>query len=697
MVQQRRRPDDVQTRFTNALSNIQSKMKSPSIKPPKISNDGAQEEGEDVTPLSLRIFIGGINPLNGLTSQMVLDRLPQTGLSNVHLGHTYLHGTVQDAAQRALVQRTLHNCKWKQCKLSVENAKEDFLTRLARERTNETTTSSTKTTASSRPSSHKPPFTDGTIATQSPVVVTAAAIDADTKDSSLETHRHWRVKRRFGAPVVLVDTHPKVVSTWTELRVNRSKKHYQNRAIHLKFKDNDDDNDNAVTTSGQEDLSHEGDEDSDQSASEQGGFEASSQGDSSSQADLSLDPSNRSDQKTTSMPTDTYVWSSSDDESSSSDDDDEDEIVVKRANDAPVSGNGKSSLVQEPECDGEEDSVDDDVTSVSSESEQGSNGSGTRNDSVDNHDVEAIDLGKDMEMNESVLAQLFPDAFPADTTSSKLLEAKNKKKRKAATTMVRYDPTDQSAQAKYELSEDEDDNEQATTTQNTKTSNGDKEGETTAKDYVETNAMDAEETNAMDAEETNAKTTQQATGPPPDAYVYEQGQLESVFKESREQEATLQSQSGAFSFGFDLPALLPDSTTDTATSTVSFPLERQENEPVDALDKDVSQSMEDTTESIGPDTVTAAKRGPTLFDFPSEELLDSLTSKFFYGFDDGKRIAENLEEWRNDPTVRESWLQRRAILTLDWKRKRKAALSQRKERDGKHRMSRPRPRPRSSR
>jgi hypothetical protein len=659
-------------------------MKSPSIKPQK-SNDDAKE-GEDVTPLSLRIFIGGINPLNGLTSQMVLDRLPQTGISNVHLGETYLHGTVQDAAQRALVQRTLHNCKWKQCKLSVENAKEDFLTRLARERSTETTSSSTLTKTTS---SHETPITDGAIAT--PVVAAIAAIAADaaaaTKDSSsLEPRRHWRVKRRFGAPVVLVDTHPKVVSNWTELRINRSKKHYQNRAIHLKFKDNDDDDDNDAVTSGQEELSQEGDEDSDASASsQQGGSEASSHNDSSSHADSSHDPPNRSDKKNTAMPTDTYIWSSSDDESSSSASDDDDAVVDELANAAPVPGNSKSSHVHEPEYDDEEDSVDDAVASVSSEeSEQGSTGSGTKNDTVDNHDVETIDLNKDMEMNESVLAQLFPGAFPAvDTTSSsKPPEEQNKKKRKAATTMVRYDPTDQSAQAKYELSEDEDDNELATTaqvtTQATKISTGDEEEES--------------ETTAMDAEETNAKTTQQDSGPPPDAYVYEQGQLESVFKESREQEVTtLRSPPGAFSFGFDLPALPPDSTIDTTTSTVSIPLEKPENEPVHAPEKDVSQLVEDTTESIGPDTVPVAKRGPTLFEFPSEELLDSLTSKFFYGFDDGKRIVENLEEWRNDPTVRESWLQRRAVLTLDWKRKRKAALSQRKQRDEKHRMSRPRP------
>jgi hypothetical protein len=660
---------------------------SPPVKSKSNGDDAKNEAEAEKEPPCLRIFIGGIDPLNGLTSAMVLDRLPKTGVTNVRLGSTYLHCTVQDLTQRALVQRTLHHCKWKQCKLTVEDAQDDFLTRLAHERCTE---KKDNDATSKSPQAAASPSTEGTIATPT--------IDSKDPSSSLEVRRHWRVKRRFGAPMVLVDTHPKVVCNWTELRVNRNKKHYQNRSMHLKFNDvGDIVQDNVDADTSDDGVSSE-DEDSTSSRVDASSVASSH---SSRDNDSSLDQRDNGDDdhrvaKTSTSGT--YVWSSSsssDDESSSDDDKrpSDDEVADEPATAARLLNSGKSSQTMEPPSDDEENSVDDDnAISVSSESEPESNGSASKNDRDEHYDPETIDLSKDMEMNESVLAQLFPNAFPVvDTAVMKPQEAKAETKRQAATTtMVRYDPTDLSAQAKYELSDDDEDDDHDRSA--AEISTNDK--------YGETIDMDTEETNVAVSTPDNVA----ALASPAETYIYEQGKLESVFKESREQEAMPHTQQpGVFSFGFDLPALPPDTTTKASSSSVSVPDEMYHGEQVQEVDEmETSQSEKDTTEPIDFAAATAVAKGPKLFAFPSDELLDSLNRQFFYGFDDGKRIADNLDEWRNDPTVRESWLERRAALTLDWKRKRKAGLAQRKQRDNndnnKHpRTTAQRPRPRSDR
>jgi hypothetical protein len=609
--------------------------------------------------------------------------LPKTGVTNVRLGATYLHCTVQDLTQRALVQRTLHHCKWKQCKLTVEDAQCDFLTRLAHERSikkkDNDATSKTTTTAVSPTAAA--PSTNGTIATP-------AAVDSKEPSSSLELRRHWRVKRRFGAPMVLVDTHPKVVGNWTELRINRNKKHYQNRSMHLKFNDMGD----IVQDDVYADTSDDGTSSDDEDSTSSPGDTSVASSHSSRNNDSSIDQSdnNDDDHRLAKNPTGTYVWSSSssDDESSSDELPSDDEVADEPATTARLLNSGKSSQTMEPPSNDEEDSVDNDkAISVSSESEPESNGSASKNDRDEHYDPETIDLSKDMEMNESVLAQLFPSAFPVvDTAVMKPQEAKTETKR-ATTTMVRYDPTDLSAQAKYELSDDDEDDDHDRSA--AEISTNDKDGETID--------MDTEETNVS---ESNVA----ALAPPAETYIYEQGKLESVFKESREQEAMPHTQQpGVFSFGFDLPALPPDTTTKASSSSVSVPDEMYHGEQVQEVDEmETSQSEKDTTEAIDFAAATAVAKGPKLFAFPSDELLDSLNRQFFYDFDDGQRIADTLDEWRNDPTVRESWLERRAALTLDWKRKRKAALAQRKQRDNndnnKHpRTTAQRPRPRSDR
>jgi len=59
--------------------------------------------------------------------------------------------------------------------------------------------------------------------------------------------------------------------------------------------------------------------------------------------------------------------------------------------------------------------------------------------------------------------------------------------------------------------------------------------------------------------------------------------------------------------------------------------------------------------------------------FP-QSVLDEYENLFF-SLKEGPRIIADLESIRNDKEVQDQWQKEREVLTADWKRKQKAALS----------------------
>jgi hypothetical protein len=70
------------------------------------------------------------------------------------------------------------------------------------------------------------------------------------------------------------------------------------------------------------------------------------------------------------------------------------------------------------------------------------------------------------------------------------------------------------------------------------------------------------------------------------------------------------------------------------------------------------------------------------FEFPNESMLNEMVRNF-YKMNDGERIMNDVDEWRNDPSVKDKWLKERLALTQDWKRKKKFALSKQQKRNQK--------------
>jgi len=146
-------------------------------------------------------------------------------------------------------------------------------------------------------------------------------------------------------------------------------------------------------------------------------------------------------------------------------------------------------------------------------------------------------------------------------------------------------------------------------------------------------------------------------------HLYEEKKLENVFREAREtwkgntdiQETEVRNTGGAFSFGFDLEPIEPESsgmgTLDLATA---MPVTEATADPAHEPPKDAAAASEVPDVHI---KATAQERRIIGFRFP-----DDLLAKYQADFFDA-----------NEEDDKEAWAKERLALTLDWKRKRKHA------------------------
>jgi hypothetical protein len=168
-------------------------------------------------------------------------------------------------------------------------------------------------------------------------------------------------------------------------------------------------------------------------------------------------------------------------------------------------------------------------------------------------------------------------------------------------------------------------------------------------------------------------------------HIYEQDKLEAVFREAREDLSTpheapgAQSTdgSGSFAFGFqvgegsDKGGAAGSSDAPAASSSFAFAFGLGNSEPAaedgDPIDVDVGANDGDSEIDDGP----RVKRRCLGSAF-SEEELDSYIHRFLTG-NGGDRILADVDEWRKDESLKAQWVKERTQLTLDWKRKHKAA------------------------
>jgi hypothetical protein len=568
-----------------------------------------------------RVYIGGFDPPR-LTTDQVIERLLSSlkdavEIQDIYRGSCYCHMNVlsrhDDITALEVITKTFNNVKWKGCKLRVEAAKPHFLVRLSLE--------------IEQRNHHKKE---------------AAAIQTQTeRSSSVQTiPRHLKIRKRHGDESWKVDTKPCRVTDWPSFVKMKRKLHNQmdekisadkskklksvmsvseNRALHLVF-----DTDVVLNRSSpmvqRDDESGEATVSVNSASTSTSSLEKNTQrtgayawsddnvNDSSSQSGGKMDTSTVRNNPIQ-VDSDAYVWS---DDASSGSSSAGGHFATKSTKRKTLSG---PNAMEEFESAANFDDVPDDEESVSVADP-----------------LAFVDLEQDVKINLGVLTQLFPDVMSKPIAVNATEQSASEFKRGLASgwdlggQMVRFDPSNASAD-QYLLPSD--------------------------KRAAFTMKPDLDQEAKIDV--THAEITTKG--------IYEEAQLESVFREAREVVATT---GDGFSFGFNLP----DPPALTSAASVSFLI----GEP--------SRNTEFATKTASPLAVTDS---PSLLSpkrrrlhFGTDELDDCVEN--FFTLSDGRKIQEDLERYRNDPEVKEHWLQERKTLTLDWKRKRKHAVSRQSKR-----------------
>jgi hypothetical protein len=172
--------------------------------------------------------------------------------------------------------------------------------------------------------------------------------------------------------------------------------------------------------------------------------------------------------------------------------------------------------------------------------------------------------------------------------------------------------------------------------------------------------------------------------------VYEQGKLEQVFREARETDRTpivVQtetepglSQERGFAFSFALANLPKAEVTPDPDPGFSFGFSVPNPSMAErgAGEKPTGSPHRLLVEESALQRENSVKRRHRGLTFPPE-VIDEYVSRFYH-MDDGARILQDPEGYRNDERVKEEWNKERKALTLDWKRKHKYAQSKKKNR-----------------
>lgn len=197
-----------------------------------------------------------------------------------------------------------------------------------------------------------------------------------------------------------------------------------------------------------------------------------------------------------------------------------------------------------------------------------------------------------------------------------------------------------------------------------------------------TSDNDSESNEGNNADAAEIKTTEQSDfrqAPQDDTgnEVYEQDKLESIFKQAREQQ-----QNTGFSFGAMFDNQLggvADSQTDltsenTGGTGFSFGFSDVAREPMDTSSEQPEPSKPIDSDNVIEQAPKEHRRKSRVgLRFPTS-VLDEYEALFF-SLNEGPQIIADMESMRNNEEIQERWQKKREVLTSDWKRKQKNALS----------------------
>ena len=280
-------------------------------------------------------------------------------------------------------------------------------------------------------------------------------------------------------------------------------------------------------------------------------------------------------------------------------------------------------------------------------------------------------LDEEANANQSILAQLFPELSGTKRTSESASATKYQENSNwpSSRQMLRFDPTQLSAQ-KYILEKEKP--MQATS---------DAEEDKSDSDDIETH-HDGEANIATNEEQVVAEDSSKGEA------VYRQDALETVFKEAREAESEVvvldteeEAAQTGFSFSFsvgDTPQKPQEKSSSAPTDGFSFSFDFQSKSQAEpTVSNSIDEQKITSKGDAGSDMVDAENKARRRYGLgiPSEDLSNYVRS--FLEYDDGKRIIEDPQGYKKDPTVQAKWEEERKVLTHDWKRKRKLAVSRR--------------------
>jgi len=590
-----------------------------------------------LSPIKERIYIGGLNPPQ-LSGVDVFNRLKSIEKIEIESADTkkkdhYLHvsAVCLDAGDSALsiISRMYHNVKWKGCKLVVEAAKPHFLEVLEKERT------------------------------QKIDAMAGSNIDLSTseerrrKTSQKENDqipRRLRIRKKYGDTAVHVDTKPWTVDSWHYF--NRARSKLQERAEKRSIKsDSSKDVELAVFS-----LTHRAVH---IRFSEDESPESHQNSIGTAQSLSSNDSDSTNENKD-------YEWS--DDESDSSSDSDHSitDYKITAANEPYFKSSRNNILVPSENIAGadqfEDKPVGENELAVTSEK------------SCDNGEW---DLVSDVSKNLNILSSIFPGMEKPKLVTP----GTNLRTSTSESVMPRYDPRIVTSE-KYLLMSTEHQESNINPSKSNKVS------------YQDTSQENGLVDKNCDKLTENNLTEYSSTEDIED--IYEQDKLEDVFRDARDvwegqqTRSTLYNStkgSSDFSFAFNLDdgnhvssqKLIKSNPTRDA---FSFSFDNLDPSQLDSNAKDSpsNKNLEDANYRHDSTAFIVAKnttKVPPRFrglNQPEQDIQSFVDN--FFSCNSGFRTTHDVDSFRgNDHKGREEWNRERLTLTLDWKRKRKYAVT----------------------
>lgn len=654
-----------------------------------------------------RIYIGGMDP-DRLTIQEVLDRIPTDAIRIESISHPdvnpfYCHvsavlkkessssssSSSSPTCALEVVQKLLGNVKWKGCKLQVQAARPHFLERLEAERRAVQEQAKSSTT-----------------------------LNATTDTSNSNNRRYYRVRQSYGKPAWLVDTKPyevedaKIFGKMVQHVRRRhdvvhknqnegnheklsSKKPY--RAVHWRFDSTgtieakskkdvvgedssslasleysssssstkssesngapqehyvwSDDESTSEESSASDSVSasnlpQKTTADEKQSPAHESGSGSSSEEDESGSLPKSKDLLGGANDKTSN----TYAWSDDDDDSSASDDD-----STERRRSRPFAPN--------------DNSYDEFAAAIDNEENEEA-GKAFKSDNQEETQSNNINMEDDEARNLKILAALYPDTMDKPSSANKVSTADKVQDgwNASGQIMMRYDPTKESSK----------DLEQTTVEDVAKDDSSEDGSHSSQSKETEDDQAESEDEMKVDEEkEASRKSKEESSN------IYRQGDLETVFRQARESQAkrapvVIEKESdsvpkdGGFSFGFvveEQPQVSNESTT-----TFSFGFDVSNNQ----AETEETPAIPEPEEEHDEEDAEKTRRKRRLLN-SSYDDLDVYVNAYFFELNEGKRLAQDLNGFRQDPAVQEDWERERQRLTSDWKGKRKYAVARKQK------------------